>query len=458
MSDQYEDFDEFDEKNADAESRRSGAGLPRITYINSAPKYDGTSIAGGGFLASVVEGVKPPADWEEITQDGKKFFISPSLECAVISISPYTRRYTVSGVNDDGKEWFAGHVDFEQSFWKNLPQNVKAQYQDRKGIEPPYRVSLFIVLKSDPSQVWELGLKAGNASAMFGVSDQLLELAHYQTERLGKMRGKAYENDLYPFINWVTLVAGCRLQYPTRKVGDEPRAFNRISITWPGSGEVKKFQRNFVTATERGQQVDHWAEWHAAKKLLGDEDYSAMCVGIGNYGNFKEKRKKIDLMMMEGYINPLQSLTEIEEAIEECKRKYFERAIAINSRQLPPAAPADDGPRNRDEWEDAKRSLAQNPPAQAPFNGKPPKTDTNLPKPWSDAQMKEFKKAVILNWADASEQDRAKMVSSVNVQFLMRFDIPHEWKGEPDAKQVAKAIQNCIDFDEINAPEGQVSY
>jgi len=452
MNNQIEDFDEFDEKNADAESRRSGAGLPRITYVNSAPKYDGTSIAGGGFLASVVEGVKPPAGWEEIVAGDRKSYISPSLECAVIAISPYTRRFYVAG-EENGKEWVAGHVDFEQSFWKNLSLDVKANYQTQKGTEPSYRVSLFVVLKSDPSQVWELGLKSGNASAMFGITDQLVELAHYQTERLGKLRSAPYKNDLYPFINWVTFVAGFRLQYPTRKLGDEPRSFNRFSIAWPGSGEVKKFQREFIKHTDRGQSIDHWAEWHAAKKLLGDEDYSAMCVGLGNYGNFREKRGQIDKMLMEGYIRPLESIEEVEAAIEDRKRRYFERSISVNSRQLPAAsAPVDNGPRTAEDWEDAKREAASNPP---------PPTPTEQPKyeRLPAERLKHIAKQTIVTWGRATELQRKMMIEGAEAQYWLRMDEAFDWGDSPkDAKNTADLLMICAGLDEIRKEEGTVTY
>jgi len=473
MSGNENDFisDDLDQSGVN-EPRNSGSRFQRINFLSGSnePRYAGTVLQTGGFQIPVRDGMYLPDDksaFEEVSLGESGIALAAkTLEFAVIGISPQVRRYIVEvDTEKDGKpiKVAAGHIDIAPRFWREIRQtdfgrSLQAPNRQGKPVDPRSHCSMFVVMRQMPTRVWEIGLKGGNANIPREIGEQLFTLADMQTVRIGKLRGKSYQNTMGHFVNWVPFTAGATMAYARRLDGENSGGFTRLSIAWPNVSNLVKFQRNFTRMDDFGEKVNAMQELSEARKLLKDDDLGYMFVGGTNYAKFLDMAKELDEVMAQGYINPLESQTAILEAIEEVKRGYFERSIAINGRQLPPAAPADDGPRNRDEWEDAKQSLAQNPPAQAPSNGKPSKTEDKVPTLWNLDQMKEFKKGVIMGWADATEKEREVMVSHVTIQYLMRLNQPPEWRGEPDAKQVAKAIQNCIDFDDVNAPEGQIAY
>jgi len=455
------------------EPRNSGSRFQRINFLSGSnePRYAGTVLQTGGFQIPVRDGMYLPDDksaFEEVSLGESGIALAAkTLEFAVIGISPQVRRYIVEvDTEKDGKpiKVAAGHIDIAPRFWREIRQtdfgrSLQAPNRQGKPVDPRSHCSMFVVMRQMPTRVWEIGLKGGNANIPREIGEQLFTLADMQTVRIGKLRGKSYQNTMGHFVNWVPFTAGATMAYARRLDGENSGGFTRLSIAWPNVSNLVKFQRNFTRMDDFGEKVNAMQELSEARKLLKDDDLGYMFVGGTNYAKFLDMAKELDEVMAQGYINPLESQTAILEAIEEVKRGYFERSIAINGRQLPPAAPADDGPRNRDEWEDAKQSLAQNPPAQAPSNGKPSKTEDKVPTLWNLDQMKEFKKGVIMGWADATEKEREVMVSHVTIQYLMRLNQPPEWKGEPDVKQVAKTIGNLITWDEVNAEEqGQVNY
>jgi len=467
---------------------RGNSRFQKINFISASnePRYAGTALQVGGFQIPVRKDMELPEDrsgFEEVSLGKDNIALATNtLHMAVIGMGPQTRRYIVE-VNDviNGKEQVvtAGHVDIAPKFWREICNTdfgkslqSPSKYEQGKLVDPKSIRKLFVVLKGMPNRVWELGLKGGNANVPRDLEDALYVLADMQTviinKRLADKGKRQFDHTLAWYVNYVPFSIGATMAYAPRADGKNSGGFTRFSIGWPNIHDPRdykplvKFQRQFTRMDQFGEKVHSMQELSEARKALKQADIEAMYVGGAQYNKFAEMRAELDELLMNGYINPLESQTAILEAIEEVKRGYFERSIAINSRQLPPAAPADDGPRNRDEWEDAKQSLAQNPPtasAQAPSNGKPSQTDTKVPTLWSVPTMQEFKKGVIMGWADATDKEHDAMVSSVTVQYMMRIGNPPEWKGEPDAKQVAKVIGNLITWDEVNAEEkGEVAY
>ena len=457
LNDQNDDLDygEFDRTNP---FEKGTSQIPALTYINANSDYVGTPLERGGFRVN--EGNMQRINnstgrWQDMANKGQGSLVAPAIECAVIGASVFSRRFAVTSLDDKGDRIWMGHVDIDTKFWNSMG-DMQAQYKDHEGKNPPRRVSLFVVLRESPDQIWELPLKSGNAGVLFDLQWQLNQLAGLQTKRIEGLAGRKMTNTLMPFINWVTLMPGVKVPYKQRLDGGDAGGFSRLSIGFPGIRNIYELQRPLMKSNEYGPFVDSHAEYFEAKKVMSADDITGMHVGKGLYGQFVKMYDDLQDRLMNGYIRPFASHGEIADAIELVKQRYFERSIAGNSRQLPPAtpAPADDGPRNRDEWEDAKQSLAQ-----SPSNGKPTKTEDKVPTLWNLAQLKEFKTGVIMGWADATEKEREVMVSHVTVQYLMRLDKPPEWKGEPDAKQVAKTIGNLITWDEVNAEEqGQVTY
>lgn len=443
--------------------RDVGSRFQRINFLsgNNEPRYAGTCLQTGGFQIPVRDGMELPEDrtaFEEVSL-GKSgvALAAKTLELAVVGISPQVRRYIVEvEVEKEGKmvKAAAGHIDIAPRFWREIRgtdfgRSLQAPNKQGKMVDPRSHCSVFVVMKQLPTRVWEIGLKGGNANIPRELGDALFTLADMQTVRLGKLRGKAYQYRFGNFCNWIPFTAGATMAYPPRP-NEQTGGFTRFSIAWPNIPNIIKFQCQFTRMDDFGEKVNIMQELSEARKVLTEADLDKMFVGGSNYAKFLDMANELDEVMAAGYIKPLESQTDILTAIEEVKRAYFERSISINSRQLPAAsAPVDNGPRTAEDWEDVKREAASNPPPPPP---------AKTPALWTPAQMSEFKNGVIFNWSDATDAERDAMVSNVTVQYMMRIGNPPEWKGEPDAKQVAKVIGNLIIWDEVNQPEGTVTY
>lgn len=449
-----------DELDQTVDDPRRGSGrFQRINFLSASnePRYADTCLQTGGFQIPVREGVQLPDDrsaFEEVSlgKDGIAL-AAKRLNLAVIGVSPQVRRYVVE-VDDtrNGQQVksAAGHIDIAPSFWREIRntdfgKSLQAMNKQGKLVDPKSHTSVFVVMQQQPDRVWEIGLKGGNANIPRDLDDALFTLADMQTRRIGELRGKPYSHTLGYFVNFVPFTTGATMAYSARTDGGEAGGFTRFSIGWPNIPSIAKFQRQFTRMDQFGEKVNAMQELSEGRKSLTAQDLEAMFVGSANYARFFEMRKELDELMANGYIKSLSSQTDILDAIEEVKRAYFERSIAINRNQLPAAPAGDDIPFDRDSYEDTKRDAAQNPPAP-----KAQPAPTGSAGPWDIKTMKNFKKNVILHWAEADDAAKSGMVSNVNVQYMSRFDDPPEWKGEPDAKQVAKVLQNCIDFDEIN--------
>lgn len=451
MNEQTDDLDygEFDRTNP---FEKGASGFPMLVYINANSDYIGTPLERGGFRVSEANMERinnSNGRWAEMTNKGQGSLVTNAIECAVIGASAFSRRFPVTDVDEKGDRIWMGHVDIDTKFWNSMG-DAQAQYKDHEGKNPPRRVSLFVVLKETPDQVWELPLKSGNAGVLFDLQWQLNQLAGLQTKRIEALANRKMTNTLMPFINWVTLMPGVKVPYKARLDGKDPGGFSRLSIGFPGISNIYELQRPLIKSNEYGPFVDSHAEFFAAKKVMSDADITAMHVGKGLYGKFIEKFDSLQDTLMGGYIAPLTSHQDIAGAVENVKRRYFERSISVNSRQLPAAASADNGPRTAEDWEDAKREAASNP--------SPPTEQPQYERKTPD-ELKKIAQDVIIYWNRANEARRAQMVTGAEAQYWLRMGEAFDWGDSPkDAKNTADLLMICAGLDEIRKEEGTVTY